>query len=48
MLKRHLAPQMLQRLLKNELVDTKQDDEMTLGEKIKAFLVRGGGKNEEE
>ncbi|MBP3313580.1 MAG: diadenylate cyclase CdaA [Oscillospiraceae bacterium] len=47
MLKRHLAPQMLQRLLKNELVDTKQDEELTLGEKIKAFLVRGGNKNEE-
>ncbi len=47
MLKRHLAPQMLQRLLKNELVDTKQDEDLTLGEKIKAFLVRGGGKDEE-
>ena len=45
MLKRHLAPQMLERLLKNELLDDKQEQEESLLEKVKKYLKSGGGKD---
>lgn len=47
MLKRHLAPQMLERLLKNELISTKQETEKNFVDKVRDFLVRGGGNHEE-
>lgn len=48
MLKRHLAPQMLDRLLKNELLGNAQERESGILEKLKAILKIGGGKNAEK
>ena len=47
MLKRHLAPQMLSRLLKNELISTKQEVKTGFMEKVKSFLSVGGDGSEE-
>lgn len=48
MLKRHLAPQMLERLLKSELLDDTQQTEESLLEKMKKLLKVGGGKHAEK
>lgn len=48
MLKRHLAPQMLERLLKNELLGSVQEQESGILEKVKKILKVGGGKNAEK
>ena len=48
MLKRHLAPQMLEKLLKNELLDDRQDTEETLLNKFRQYLKIGGGPNAEK
>jgi len=47
MLKRHLAPQMLERLLKNELLDTHEQKEDGIMDKVRKFLSLGGGDREE-
>lgn len=48
MLKRHLAPQMLSRILKNELLVQQQETETGFWVKVKKVLKLGGGKNEEK
>jgi len=47
MLKRHLAPQMLERLLKNELLDTRDQSEKGIMDKVRRFLSLGGDDREE-
>ena len=47
MLKRHLAPQMLERLLKNELLASREQSESGVMEKVRQFLSLGGGDHEE-
>ena len=46
MLKRHLAPQMLARLLTNELVTAEEEEKKTLLVRLRDTLLSGGGKNE--
>lgn len=46
MLKRHLAPQMLERLLKNELLSNREQTESGFMDKVRSFLTSGG--NDEE
>lgn len=48
MLKRHLAPQMLSRILKNELLDDGAENENGILEKLRQILKLGGGKREEK
>ena len=48
MLKRHLAPQMLERLLKNELLQDADPGKDNLWEKVKKFLRSGGNGNAEK
>lgn len=47
MLKRHLAMQMLERLLKNELLSSESAEETGLVAKIRKMIFRGGKQNEE-
>jgi len=47
MLKRHLAPQMLERLLKHELIRNRQETEKGFWQKMKHFFTQGGDANEE-
>ena len=47
MLKRHLAPQMLERLLKSELMTDESEPESGLIARIRKFIFRGGKQNEE-
>ncbi len=46
MLKRHLAPQMLTRILKSELLNDQQENDNTFAGKVRAFLKMGGDKHE--
>lgn len=48
MLKRHLAPQMLGRLLENELLGGKVEQEESVLEKVRSFLKMGGGNDAEK
>lgn len=48
MLKRHLAPQMLTRILKSELLNDQQGNDNTFAGKLRAFLKMGGDKHEKE
>lgn len=47
MLKRHLAPQMLERLLKNELLSDDSEQENSFVAKVRKTIFRGGKQNEE-
>lgn len=46
MLKRHLAPQMLTRILKSELLNDQQENDNSFAGRVKAFLKMGGDKHE--
>ncbi len=47
MLKRHLAPQMLERLLKNELLADREQSAFGIMDKVRKFLCLGGDGREE-
>lgn len=47
MLKRHLAPQMLSRILQNELLSNREQSESGIMDKVRRFLSIGGDDHEE-
>ena len=48
MLKRHLAPQTLEKLLSNELLKSDENTRHTLTDKVKGVIMKRAGKHEEK